>query len=104
MKKYLGILALPLLLASCGIESSDVGEYLETGWSPNQEEGYKTQCVGGFTKSDNSAEHVALGESFCDCNLEKIKTKWSYEEFKKIQNSKEVIAEMEACAVELGIQ
>lgn len=104
MKKYLGLLAMPLVFASCGIESSEVGEFLETGWSPNQEEGYMKQCVGGFTRSDKSAEHVALGESFCDCNLKKIKTQWSFEEFKKVQNSKEVMAEMESCAEELGIQ
>lgn len=86
---YFLLTALVLTLSSCG------------GWLGNQEDGYMMACEKNMSLRLEPYGKEESAEDVCACSLEKVKEKWSYNEFLEKVDDPEVIKIMQDCILDI---
>ena len=82
--KGLMIIGLALSMSAC------------TGWYGNQEESYMQACEETLGKQMHSENKKTI-TAICTCSLDKVKEKWSHDEFTQKAGSSEMKDIMDKC-------
>ncbi len=76
----------------CAISLSSCG-----GWLKNQEEGYMMACEKNMASRLEFYGQAEKAKDVCACSLNKVKEKWTYDEFLDKVEDPEVIQIMQDC-------